>query len=190
MISAKSKILEVTSSNRFKIKLTVAETDLRKLKTGQKADLNLDACPDRKFSGTITRVYPEIDPLTRNGIVELHLNNPCPNVKSGMFVRASFVTKIYKDVLTIPSQAIITKMDKKNVFVVDENNKAKSVEVKTGFVQRTPYGETKEDVEVISGLKQGDKVIIDGQQTLKIGNEVKILQKESFGQPDKKESKK
>ena len=176
MVAAKSKILEITSSNKFKINLTVAETDLRKLKTGQKADLNLDACPDRKFTGTITRIYPEIDPLTRNGIVEVRLDNPCPNTKSGMFVRASFITKVYKDVLTIPSQSIITKMDKKNVFVIDENMKAKSVEVKTGF-------ESKEDVEIISGLNPGDKVVIEGQQTLKNGNEVKL-------QSDKKEIKK
>lgn len=176
MVAAKSKILEITSSNKFKINLTVAETDLRKLKTGQKAELNLDACPDRKFTGTITRVYPEIDPLTRNGIVEVRLDNPCPNTKSGMFVRASFITKVYKDVLTIPSQSIITKMDKKNVFVVDENMKVKSVEVQTGF-------ETKEDVEIVNGLKQGDIVVVDGQQTLKNGNEVKV-------QPDKKEVKK
>lgn len=180
MVAAKSKILEVTSANSFKINLTVAETDLRKLKVGQKAELNLDACPDRKFTGTITRVYPEIDPLTRNGIVEVHLDNPCPNVKSGMFVRASFITNVYKDVLAVPSQAIITKMDKKNVFVVDENMKTKSVEIETGF-------ETKEYVEIVSGLNPGDKVIIDGQQTLKNGDKVKILQKESFGQPVKKE---
>jgi membrane fusion protein (multidrug efflux system) len=176
MVAAKSKILEITSSNRFKINLTVAETDLRKLKSGQKAELNLDACPDRKFTGTITRVYPEIDPLTRNGIVEVRLDNPCPNVKSGMFVRASFTTKVYKDVLSVPAQSIITKMENKIVFIIDENMKAKSVEVQTGF-------ETKEDVEIVSGLKQGDKVVIDGQQTLKNGNEVKIQQ-------DKKEMKK
>ena len=176
MISAKSKMLEITSSNKFKINLTVAETDLRKLKAGQKAELNLDACPDKKFTGTITRIYPEIDPLTRNGIVEVRLDNPCPNTKSGMFVRASFITKVYKDVLSVPAQSIITKMDKKNVFIVDENMKAKSVEVQTGF-------ETKEFVEIVNGLKQGDKVVIDGQQTLKNDNEVKV-------QPDKKEMKK
>lgn len=172
MVAAKSKILEVTSANSFKINLTVAATDLRKLKIGQKAKLNLDACPDRNFTGTITRVYPEIDPLTRNGIVEVKLDNPCPNVKSGMFVRASFITKIYKDVLTVPSQAIITKMDKKNVFIIDENMKAKSVEIETGFG-------TKEDVEITSGLKPGDKIVIEGQQALKNGTEVNI-------QPDKK----
>lgn len=176
MISARTQVLEVISSNKFKINLTVAETDLRKLKAGQKAELNLDACPDRKFTGTISRVYPEIDPLTRNGIVEVKLDNPCPNVKSGMFVRASFITKIYKDALTVPSQAIITKMDKKNVFIIDENMKAKSVEIETG------YG-TKEDVEITSGLKPGDKIVIEGQQALKNGTEVKI-------QPDKKEVKK
>lgn len=176
MIPARTQILEVTSSNKFIINLTVAETDLRKLKSGQRADLNLDACPDRKFTGTITRIYPEIDPLTRNGIVEVKLDNPCQNVKSGMFVRASFITNIYKDILTVPQEAIITKMDKKNVFIIDENMKAKSVEVQTGF-------ETKEDVEIISGLKPGDKVVIEGQQSLKNGNEVKI-------QPDKKEVRK
>lgn len=176
MISARAQILEVTSSNRFKINLTVAEADLGKLKIGQKADLSLDACPDKKFTGTITRIYPEIDPLTRNGIVEVRLDNPCPNTKSGMFVRASFITKVYKDVLSVPAQSIITKMDKKNVFIVDESMKAKSVGVETGF-------ETKEDVQIIIGLNAGDKVVIDGQQTLKNGNEVKV-------QPDKKEVKK
>jgi membrane fusion protein (multidrug efflux system) len=183
MISARAQILEITSSNKFIINLTVAETDLKKLKAGQKANLNLDACPDKKFTGTITRIYPEIDPLTRNGIVEVKLANPCPNVKSGMFVRASFITNVYKDILTVPQEAIITKMDKKNVFIVDENMKAKSVEVQTGF-------ETKDDVEIISVLKPWHKVVIEGQQALKNGTEVKILPKGSLGQPDKKEASK
>ncbi len=189
MVQSKSKLFEVQSAGQFKVNLTVSEGDLRKLKTGQQAALQLDGCPDREFSGVITRIFPGIDPLTRNGIAEVRLDNPCPHVKRGMFVRAYFITKVYKDVLTIPSQAIITKMDKKNVFIVDENMKAKSIEVKTGFVQRTPYGETKEDVEIISGLKQGDKVIIDGQQTLKNGDKVKIIHKESSGQPNQKEMK-
>ena len=168
MIEANSQILEVISAGSFKINLFVAETDLKKLETGQEAKLNLDACPDQQFTGTITRIYPEVDELSRNGIVEAHLNNPCKNIKSGMFVRASFIARIFQDVLAIPSQAIISNIDKKTVFIVDENLQATSVEVKTGF-------ETKEDVEILSGLKAGDKVIVDGYQTLKNGSPVNII---------------
>ena len=183
MVAAKTKLFEVTSSNNFKVNLTVAEPDIRKLQVGQKANLNLDACPDRKFTGTITRIYPEIDPLTRNGIVELRLDNPCPNTKSGMFVRASFITKTLKNILAVPLYSIVNKADKKLVFVVDENMTAKSVEVKTGF-------KTKKEVEIIQGLEIGSKVVVEGQETLKNNDKVKISPKESFGQQNNKEAKK
>lgn len=174
MVAAKTKLLEVTSADRFNVNLTVAETDLRKLHLGQKAALSLDACPDQKFSGTVTRIYPEIDAITRNGIIEVHLDNPCPNTKSGMFVRATFITKVLKDVVALPRQAIVNITGNKAVYIVPEDMKAKLVMVKTGF-------ETANEVEITSGVKIGDRVVIEGQETLKNGAEVKI-------QKDKKET--
>lgn len=166
MISAKSKIYEIQSDKGFKLEIQISELDIKKLKTGQQAKLFVDACPDKKFSSTITRIYPEIDPKTRNGIIELKLNNPCVNIHSGMFARAEFTTRVLKDVLAIPTSAIVERPNKKTCFVI-ENNMAKEKEITTGL-------EADNFTQIINGVSEDELVVLEGQTSLKTGAKVKI----------------
>jgi len=166
MMPAKQKLFEIQSSHRLRVDVSVSELDIRKLHLKQDVRILADAFPDKVFAGRITRIHPQIDTKTRNGLVEVQLLNPCPNLQSGMFVRTAFVVRVLKDVLAIPVQAVIDRPKARTCFVVN-GNKAKEVALQTGLVDG-------EWVEIRSGLSVGDKVVVEGQQQLKTGTPVKI----------------
>jgi len=166
MISAKSRLFEIQSDNKLVIHIPVSEIDLRKLSRGQSAKILADACPKKVFEGRISRIYPQIDAGTRNGMVELALLNPCKNLKEGMFVRATFIIRTLTNVDAIPQTAIIDRPQQKTCFVVVDG-KAQEKVVQTGL-------EENGWVQILTGLNKSDRVVIEGQQQLKTGVKVKI----------------
>jgi len=166
MVPAKAKLFEIQSSAKLLADVPVSELDIRKLKNGQTAEIYADACPERLFKGVIQRIYPQVEARTRNGMVEIRMADPCPNLKSGMFVRVTFVTRTIENAIAIPIPAVIDRPQTKVCFIVNEG-KAKQVVLKTGM-------ETEGWLEVIQGLSAGDKLVVEGQEQLKDGTPVKI----------------
>ena len=166
MIPAKAKLFEIQSSAKLLADVPVSELDIRKLKIGQTAEIYADACPEKVFKGVIQRIYPQVEARTRNGIVEIRLADPCANLRAGMFVRATFVTRIIENAIAIPVPAVIERPQTKVCFIVNEG-KAKEVALTTGI-------ETEGWLEIVAGLAPGDKVVVEGQEQLKSGSPVKI----------------
>lgn len=166
MINAKSKIYEIQSTDGFKLEIQISELDIKKLSVGQHADLYVDACHGKVFSSSITRIFPQIDTKTRNGIIELKLNNPCVNVHPGMFARAVFITRTLKDIIALPANAVVVRPNKKTCFVI-EDNIAKEIEITTGL-------ESDNFIQILSGIEAGKMVVVEGQSSLKTGAKVKI----------------
>jgi len=166
MVPAKQKLFEIQSSDRLRAEAPVSELDLRKLKMGQSVRIFADACPEKTFEGRISRIHPQIDTRTRNGLVEVGLLDPCPNLKPGMFVRAVFVLRRLENAIAIPAEALIERPTVQTCFVVNDE-KAHERTLQTGLVE-------KGWVEIRSGLSPGDLVVVEGQQQLKDGAAVKI----------------
>jgi membrane fusion protein, multidrug efflux system len=166
MIPAKSKLFEIQSITKLLADVPVSELDIRKLKMGQTVEIFADACPERNFNGAIQRIYPQVEAKTRNAMVEIRILDPCPNLKAGMFVRVTFITRILEKAIAIPLQAIIDRPQKKICFIVNEG-KAREVTVSTGL-------ESEGWVEIVEGLNEGDALIVEGQEQLKNGSMVKI----------------
>lgn len=176
MIQAKAKLFEIQSSAKLLADVPVSELDMRKLQIGQTGEIYADACPERRFEGVIQRIYPRVDSQTRNGMVEIQLYDLCPNLKSGMFVRATFVTRTLQDAVAIPAPAVIERPKNKTCFVV-KGDKAEEQILMTGL-------ETNGWIQILSGVAVGDQVVIEGQQQLKTGTLVKIQQVQSMAQPE------
>ncbi len=166
MVPAKTKLFEIQSSARFRADVPVSELDIRKLKAGQTAEILADACPEKQFQGVIQRIYPQVNSQTRNGIVEIKLKYSCSNLRTGMFVLASFITRVLQDVVAIPVQAVIERPENKACFIVIDG-KAKEKAINTGL-------ESDGWIEIITGVSAGDKIVVEGQQQLKTGTAVKI----------------
>ena len=153
-----TEIGKIVDDSRLKVAVLVSETDIAKLKTGQKVTVTVDAIPGTVFEGKILTVGLATDKEGRSYQVEVMIDNSKnPEIKSGMFARCEIVTQVKDNVLVIPEKAIIPNNDgTKQVFVVYGGKaiaKPVTVGIKTGSL-----------AEIISGLSVGEKVITVGQQ--------------------------
>lgn len=176
MIPAKAKLFKIQSSTKLLADVPVSELDIRKLKIGQTAEIYADACPEKLFKGVIQRIYPQVDSQTRNGMVEIRLADPCLNLRAGMFVRSTFVTRTLQDAVALPVQAVIERPKNKTCFVVNDD-KAEEKILQTGL-------QAEGWVEIISGVAVGDQAVIEGQQQLKTGTLVKIQHAQRTALPE------
>lgn len=167
MVPARARLFEIQSSDRLRVDVPVSELDLGRLSLNMPSSVRADACPGRIFNGRIQRIHPLVDNKTRNGLVEIVLDDICPSLKAGMFVRVTFILRTIDGALAVPAPAIIERPGFKAVFVVNEN-KAEERAVMTGL-------ETEGLVQILSGLGEGERVVVEGQEQLKTGMPVKVM---------------
>jgi multidrug efflux pump subunit AcrA (membrane-fusion protein) len=150
----------------LKYKAAVPEGYTGQVKIGQKVHLRTEAYQDKVFEGTISRVNPTVDRLSRTFQVEVLVPNQVRELKPGGFAKASILTRIETQAKTVPVEALVTAVGTTKIFVVADGN-AHAVEVKTGVAER-------KWVEIISDLDINSQVITSGQNQLAEGTKVKV----------------
>lgn len=136
------------------LKADVYEKDIAKVKEGQPIELTVDSFPGRKFKGTLNYVADSINSDTRTLTVRAEVPNPGNLLKPKMFARMRiFVGKAR--VLTVPKVAVQDDQSAKVVYVPIGQGHYRQQKIKLG-------GEAGELDEVLSGLKDGDSVVVKG----------------------------
>ncbi|MCQ2749106.1 MAG: efflux RND transporter periplasmic adaptor subunit [Clostridia bacterium] len=156
----------VVNADELEINVSVSESVISLIKPGDEVEVSLNAFPGEKFKGIIdavssastTGVYP----------VVIKLENDEDKIKSGMFGRVTFSTNKKDKTIVIPKDALIVVGEEKYVFIYD-NKKAVRVDVETGI-------DNGKDVEIISGLEVGDKLIVKGQDYVEDGDKVRLVE--------------
>jgi len=164
-VTSQTAIALVVNADKVKINLDVPEIYLPKVSLGQEAMISVDAYPREEFKGIVTKVSPMLDLATRSAPIEITLDNPEYRLKSGMFARVRLILERRQNVPVILKEAIIGKEIEPYVFMVKEN-KAYLRKITLG-IRQGPYYEVRE------GLKEGEYVVIMGQQKLNDATEVK-----------------
>ncbi len=157
-VTAQTPIALVVSMDKVKIDLDIPEKYLPKVNIGQEAIITVDAYPSLEFKGIVTKVSPVVDLSTRTAPIEITLDNFDHQLKSGMFAKVKLALEVRKNVPVILKEAILGRAPDNYVFVT-ENNKASMKKIKLGIRQGSYY-------EVREGLKEGDLVVVVGQQVL------------------------
>lgn len=160
-------LLTVADPTSLITEVTVSELLIPELKTGDPAKVRIDALGSQFYPGVITRIHPSLDPVTRRGIIEIQLNPVPEGSKPGQFCRVTLETHAGER-LTIPFRALRRDPEGEFVFVVNEENKVKRVAVVSGL-------RIDEQIEIISGLSEGQQVITRGFLSLKEGKTVKTV---------------
>lgn len=150
----------------LKLDFRVPEAYLRQIRSGQSLTVTVDAYAGENFSGTIYAIEPSVDEATRTVLLRARLPNPGVRLKPGMFARVSLVLAQRENALVVPEQAIVPRGDGRFVFRVIEG-KAVLTKVETGL--RRPG-----EVEVTSGLEDGQAIVADGQLRLQDGAAVSL----------------
>jgi membrane fusion protein (multidrug efflux system) len=149
-------IMKLGVLNTVLMAAKITEEKMHSVQLGLAADVTFPAFPSEVFKGTITKIDPNIDPVTRTFTTYIKIENPDFRLKPGLsgFAR---IRRTAKDVLAVPSIAIMNPSgEQSQVFVVDGTNHANLRKVRPGIVVDAM-------TEITDGLKEGDKVVTVGQ---------------------------
>jgi len=144
-------LLEVANVDRVEVAAHVAADHLGRVRVRQPVAVVSDAWPDRTFDGVVVAIAPAVDPATNAALVRIRVLNPEHLLKVGMFAQARIGLSERKGVLVVPPSAVSKGDEGAAVYVVSGDEAARTP-VKIGL-------ETPEAVEVLSGVKEGQKVL-------------------------------
>lgn len=144
----------------------VPEREAARIKVDQLVRLTVDAYPGRTFEGRVTWINPAVNIATRSVGIEARVDNAKRELKANFFARGALVVDEAAPTLVVPIETVLTFAGVNKVFVV-EGDAAKGREVELGGT----YGEQQE---ILSGLKAGDRVILNGRTKVQDGMKVKV----------------
>jgi multidrug efflux pump subunit AcrA (membrane-fusion protein) len=168
LVSPSTPVVTLIHLETLKAVANVLEKDVGLVKPGMKAKILTEAYPGKPFEGTVVRINKALDLATRTLQAEITIPNPGHLLKPGMFAKIDMVLKEKPDALTVPRDAVLKEGGKEFVFAV-EGNQAIRKPVVTGIEQETL-------VEIVEGVKDGDKVVVRGQESLKDRSTVRIIE--------------
>lgn len=169
MYSGGEPVFVIEQIRPVKLIVHVSESYFTKVKKGNDVDIKLDVYGDEIFKGKVSLVYPTIDPTTRTFPVEIKIGNADERVRPGMFARATMSFGSLKHVVT-PDLAIVKQSGAGDRYIyVHKDGKVSYQKVELGRRMNNTY-------EVISGVQDGDQVVVAGQSRLTNGMEVVIEQ--------------
>lgn len=167
LVTPSTIITTLDDTDTIKLDFDVPETALARLDPGLDVEARSAAWPEHPFVGTVASIDTRVDVVSRTITVRALLPNEDGRLRPGMFLT---VTLLRRDVtaLVVPEQAIVPEQSRQFVYVVDADGNAEKREVRTG--RRRPA-----EVEIVSGLVAGERVIAEGIQKVKPGNPVEIV---------------
>ena len=168
-MAGSSPILVVEQIRPVKIMINVSESLFPKVKRGMKIYVTFDAYGDEQFTGKVTRIYPTVDNSTRTFQVEVSLPNSDERIRPGMFARVTLPYDVAKHVV-IPDRAILKLMGSGDRYVYIYNPTDGTVRYSKVELGRRMDAE----YEVLSGVENGDKVVVIGQNALSNGAKVEL----------------
>lgn len=166
-ISGGMTVFEVVNTSKLKIWIKVPEKDIFKLSKSQEVNINIPSLPGKTYTGKINAIGEKADNAMKFD-VEVILDNPGDNsrLKAGLFAEVNIPVEVTETII-IEKTAITGSRQNPSVFVV-EGEKAMKREIITNESD-DKY------IEVINGLKEGEKVVVSGQLNLHDGDRVKVI---------------
>src|SRR6201996_1296617 len=174
-LSAGTQIVTLTDLSMLYANFTLPEKASAALKVGQTVRIAVDAYPGRAFDGKITTIEPQIAADTRNIRVQATISNPDHILKPGMFATTTVVLPDKPPVITIPETAVDYTLYGDSVYLITEK---KADDGKTSLSAVRTFVRTGNRingrVEILTGVKPGDRVVAVGQLKLQSGAAVAI----------------
>jgi len=172
-VNAGQELLKIVNLQSLYLKGYALEAELANLKVGTNVRVKFDAYPDQHYYGTIQSISPEIDLTRKTVCVYIKIDNRSNLFMPGMHAEIDVEYKIFKDVIKVPRNAVVYRQERYLVFVV------RDIEGSTGtayWEYVTIGNQNDEEYEILSGVQEGDLVLIEGNQTLAHQSRVKIVQ--------------
>jgi Cu(I)/Ag(I) efflux system membrane fusion protein len=150
------EIVTIADLGKIWVLVDVYEHQMDWLSVGQSTEIRVPAYPGRMWEGTVQYIYPELDPRSRTLKVRLAFDNPDGLLKANMFAEVVIYGGPKREVLAVPSDAVIETGRRSSVVLALGQGRFRPVDVETGMASNGM-------VEILNGLKAGDEVVISGQ---------------------------
>jgi RND family efflux transporter MFP subunit len=149
----------------------VSETDIVRVKEGQRVAIRVDAVRDREFEGTVIALNPVGSELGRVFSVRVGISDPERILRPGMFARGEIELEVVPDSLVLPAEAILREGERTYVWVRKGADGVEKMEVQVE--------ETGDSVVRVTGITEADEVVLDGKEKLLPESKIRV---ESAGQ--------
>ena len=163
-------LLILEDDTRYRLEAVVEESLIGKIRLGDPVRMTIDALGRQEWTGRVGEIQPTADPASRSSIVKIDLpdsllkKGPVRILRSGLYGIARFPLG-KKETITVPQKAILQRGQLLQVYVVDSSQTARMRLIKTGKT----FGDR---VEILSGIRDGERIIIEGMERVSDGNRV------------------
>jgi len=172
--NAKAAVVTIADMNSLEVEADVSESNLSQIRLGQPCEIQLDALPDQRFRGQIHIIVPTADRSKATVMVKVRFVDKDSRVLPEMSAKVAFLARLAKPDEQKPrtalhQTALVNQKDRKSVFLV-KGDRVVGTPVSLG----SPMGDM---VEVLGGVKVGDRVVLNAPDRLKNGSKIKIEEK-------------
>jgi len=158
-------LVRLSQDDLFRLVIPVPETYVRYIHIGDPVTVNVPSL-NRSFPGKVTRFSVDVKEDTRTMHTEVDVPNPDHVLIPGVYAEATLTIDQKGDALAVPLQAVDQQGDQTHVLVVDSAGKIELRQVALGI-------QTSTEAEVVSGLREGEQVVVSDRSSLKPGEEVR-----------------
>jgi RND family efflux transporter MFP subunit len=164
-VGGNAPIVDVVDISRVRLVANIVEKDLKQIQVGDMTRVEVDAFPGEMFTGRIARLAPVLDPATRTAPIEIEIPNEGYKLKPGMYARVTVTTDERKDAIVVPTNAVVDYTGRRGVFVASGDSTVTFRPVRIGI-------EESEQIEILDGIAEGDRVVTIGAAGLRDGDRV------------------
>lgn len=161
-------LFRIAQTSRVRTYINVPQAEAAGMKVGTKAVIKVPDLPSKEFTGTITHTADALDPSSRTLLAEVQVDNAAAQLMPGMYAQVFFRTPRREPPVIVRAEALLIRAQGPQVAVVRPDS--------TIHIQKVVLGrDSGESVEVMSGLKEGDEVVINAGDRVTEGVRVKAV---------------
>lgn len=161
------QLYQVAQIDVIRAFIDVPQTFYRLIKDGMKADISVEQYRHKTFTGIVDRNSNALDPIARTLLTQVNIENREGELLTGVYAQVKLLLEPDNPVFVIPIQALIIRSGPPYVALVEEGNKVRLQHVEIGLNQGV-------SVEIISGIKENDLIVINPTDRIKDGTVVKV----------------
>lgn len=167
MAAKNDHLLTVIDPLSLVIEVPVSELTLPQLRIGDPVDVAIDALNGESLNGEIQRIHPALDPLTRQGIIEIALTPLPEGARKGQFARVTLSTAA-RNRLLVPFSALQRDREGEYLFRVTKEDTVEIARVRSGT-------RTSDRIEILEGINPGERIVSRGFLGLRAGTKITIV---------------
>ena len=160
-------LVEILNLDKVLVQVNIPEQDIMKITEGETVDVELYALSDQQYRGKVQTIGLAADSRNRTFPIEIVVDNPKRELRPGMLARVTFTKQISDEQVVVPRHSILERDAGRIVFLVEQDKAVK---------QSIVTGQSMQDrVQVLEGLKPGDRLVVEGHSKLTDGETVSIV---------------